>query len=383
MKNIFIFFLLCLCLSCTKEEENYISTQSILKTFGGNEDDFGKTIIKNNNGDYSILGTTNSYGSGLEDIYLINIDSLGNQQWAKTLGGANEDHAVTIVQSDDGGFVIAATSKSFWNGFKDDVILIKTDNSGNQLWHERYGNLSLTCVSMNSTDDEGFIILANSQPSLPSENSQMWLFKTSENGSEEWGKKISDSWENDIGASVIQTNDGGYIVLCDNYTIGSNSYFLKLMKLDSNGNKTWQKSYNVGTNSVAKTVKKYNNGFVISGHTTNNLFLLNVDENGTEIWTNSYTESGQQLCASLQQTSDNGFVLVGSRNLDPFGSGDWDIILTKVSSNGTKIWSKTYGDNFDEIASSVIESDEGKFAVTGFKKSEAKNDWDILFLKSD
>ena len=63
--------------------------------------------------------------------------------------------------------------------------------------------------------------------------------------------------------------------------------------------------------------------------------------------------------------------MVGSRNLDPFGSGDWDIILTKVSSNVFNL-GKTYGDNFDEIASSVIESDEGKFALLLDLKNQAK-----------
>jgi hypothetical protein len=95
-------------------------------TFGGNNDDEGHSVKQTSDGGYIIAGLTNSYGAGLKDFYLVKTDSLGILQWERTFGGANDDEAYSVLQTNDGGFIAAGVTSSFSNGGRD-VFLVKTD----------------------------------------------------------------------------------------------------------------------------------------------------------------------------------------------------------------------------------------------------------------
>ncbi|MBN4051295.1 T9SS type A sorting domain-containing protein [bacterium AH-315-M05] len=103
------------------------------KTYGGAGNDEGYTILQKQNGDYLVAGITNSFGSGLTDLYLLNVDNSGNLLFSRTYGGSNIDAAITldnIIQiTPDGGIIFAGWTNSFGFG-SDDVYIIKADSSG-------------------------------------------------------------------------------------------------------------------------------------------------------------------------------------------------------------------------------------------------------------
>jgi hypothetical protein len=102
------------------------------KTFGGSKDEEGLSVQPTSDGGYIIAGTTQSFGEGLKDIYLVKTDALGNLQWYKTFGGAGNDVGRSVRQTSDGGYIISGTIKfgtSTTN--KDNIMcLIKTDENG-------------------------------------------------------------------------------------------------------------------------------------------------------------------------------------------------------------------------------------------------------------
>ncbi|MBN1212727.1 MAG: hypothetical protein JXA92_09135, partial [candidate division Zixibacteria bacterium] len=108
------------------------------RTFGGSGTDYGYDIQSTVDGGFVIVGKTRSYGAGMMDVYLIKTNSLGLAQWTKTFGGTQNDDGISVRQTADSGYIICGTTNSFGAGYAD-VYLIKTNASGDTLWTRAYG----------------------------------------------------------------------------------------------------------------------------------------------------------------------------------------------------------------------------------------------------
>jgi hypothetical protein len=165
----------------TNEEVYLIKTDSSgntawTKTFGGANEDKGWSVRQTTDGGYIIAGWTNSLGAGNYDVYLIKTDSSGNAAWTKTFGGANDDASRSVWQTTDGGYIIAGSTNSFGAGLND-IYLIKTDSSGDKQWNKTYGGSQSDhgyCVQQ--TSDSGYIV-AGDTTSYGAGNSDIWLIK--------------------------------------------------------------------------------------------------------------------------------------------------------------------------------------------------------------
>jgi len=133
------------------------------ETIGGTSDDEGFDIIQTSTGEYIVTGATKSFGAGQVDIFLMKLSSIGNIIWAKTYGGTGDDYANQVKKTNDGGFVIAGYTESFGNG--GDVLLIKTDSTGNILWSKTYGSSNEegqggtdVGLSLAKTNNDGYFV---------------------------------------------------------------------------------------------------------------------------------------------------------------------------------------------------------------------------------
>jgi hypothetical protein len=109
---------------------NGLGDEQWQRTFGAVGNDIAYSVAQTTDGGYILAGMTMSYGVGNEDAWLIKTDTLGNQQWMKTFGGANNDWAQSVHKTTDGGYIVAGGTCSFGD-LKGDAWLIKTDASGN------------------------------------------------------------------------------------------------------------------------------------------------------------------------------------------------------------------------------------------------------------
>ena len=100
------------------------------KAIGGPKIEEGYSIIQTSDGGYAIAGYTTSFGEGREDVYVVKLDAKGNLQWTKTIGEESADEGYSIIQTSDGGYAIAGTTRSFGAGEKD-VYVVKLDKNGN------------------------------------------------------------------------------------------------------------------------------------------------------------------------------------------------------------------------------------------------------------
>jgi hypothetical protein len=100
------------------------------KTIGGSSRDEAYSIVQSSDGGYVVAGYTRSFGAGEDDFYVVKLDSSGNVVWTKTIGGSSYDYAYSITQTSDGGYIVAGRTESFGAGYWD-IYVVKIDGSGN------------------------------------------------------------------------------------------------------------------------------------------------------------------------------------------------------------------------------------------------------------
>lgn len=192
------------------------------KTFGGQYSGIGYSVLQILDGGYIVAGFT-SLGGDYGDVCLLKMDTGGNLVWLKTFGGKGFDKGCSVQQTNEGGFIIAGTTESFGEGWSD-VYLIKTDANGNALWAKTYGGTSGDeACSVQQTIDGGYIIVGYTQ-SFGSGFCNVYLIETDPNGNKLWSKTYNGTGYAS-GHSVQQTNDGGYIIVG---STGEDVYVLKI-----------------------------------------------------------------------------------------------------------------------------------------------------------
>jgi len=305
-------------------------------------------------------------------------------KWNKTYGGDSPDVAYSMQQTSDNGYVIAGYTSSLGAGGTD-FWLVKTDSNGNAEWNKTYGGtLKDEAYAVQQTSDNGYI-LAGSTSSFGSGFSDFWLVKTDSNGEVTWNKTYGGPrW--DVTYSVQQTDDGEYITAGSTNSFGSGSEDFWLIKTDQNGIMQWNKTYGGLYDDRAYSVQQTKEGgYVICGYSSSfgtgyeDFWLVKTDSNGNMIWNKTYGGENSEYAYFVQQTSDNGYILAGST----YSSGtEFDMWLVKTDSSGNMQWNKTYGGSLDEEAYAVRQTSDGGYIITGFTDSFSDNR-DIWLIKTD
>jgi hypothetical protein len=348
------------------------------KTYGGSRDDAANSIIETSDGGYAVCGLTRSFGAGSTDFWLVKIDVFGSVQWTKTYGGTEPEEATSVVQTNDGGYMLAGHTASFGTGSWD-IWLVKTDAYGNVQWNKTYGGPDVEyayCVAQ--TSDGGYIVTGQTI-SFGAGYTDFYLVKTDASGIMQWNKTYGGALsENSY--SVIQTVDGGYMVVGGTDSFGPPSRNDWLVKTDANGDLQWSRTYGGADCDQAYSVVQTSDGkYAIAGYTQSfgiGFWLVKTDVDGSVQWNKTYG-GGSDEAYSVKQTSDGGFILAGPS----YEKGDPDFWLVKTDSSGNMEWNKTYGGASYDIAKSVVQTSDRGYIVAGYTQSFGAGGWDFLVIK--
>jgi hypothetical protein len=355
-----------------------------VKTFGGSSDDYGNSVQQTTDGGYIITGSTHSFGNGGDDVWLIKTDSQGNEEWNQTYGGSSYDYGNSVQQTTDGGYIITGNTHHYGNS-QDDVWLIKTDSQGQEEWNQTFGGSSGVDIghSVKQTNDGGFIITGENN-SHGNGNDLVWLIKTDSNGSEEWNQTFGGN-NYGKGYSVQQTTDGGYIITGWTDSFGNGDYNVWLIKTDSNGNEEWNRSFGSTQVDYGFSVKQTtDDGYIITGSWyIFDVWLIKTDSQGSEEWNQTFGGSHMsgEEGKSVQQTSDGGYIITGSTH--SYGNGGSDVWLIKTDLQGNEEWNQTYGGSSDDYGNSVQQTTDGGYIITGWTESFGNGGGDVWLIKTD
>jgi len=362
------------------------------KTYGGTDYDSPYSVVQTNDKGYAIAGYTYSFGTGSYDLWLVKTDASGNMQWNRTYGGTGGEEADSVVQTTDGGYALAGSTDSFGAGGVD-VWLVKTDWAGNMQWNKTYGGASSDWASSVVQTSDGGYAIAGETYSFGAGDGDFWLVKTDSAGTMQWNKRYDRTpfeitFYSDSAFSVVQTSDGGYAIAGGTGPFALPDVDFWLVKTDAAGTMQWNKRYG-GTNwDVAySVVQTSDGGYAIAGVTESfgagykDFWLVKTDSAGTMQWNKTYGEGSWDAAHSVVQTNDEGYALVGETLSYRPERSHFDFWLVKADENGNMQWNKTYGGTDDDRAYSVVQTSDGGYAIAGGTESFGAGHGDFWLIK--
>ncbi|PCH97829.1 MAG: hypothetical protein COB85_02440 [Bacteroidetes bacterium] len=359
-------------------------------TYEGAMDDFGRSLDEVTGGGYIVTGFTSSFGAGGTDVYLVRTDANGNHMWSKTYGGAADDQGNAVIQTSDGGFIIAGFTMSFGAG-ESDVYVIKTNASGDITWTMAYGGAS---------DDRGFsiselsgggYIIAGGTNSYGVGNTDVYVIEIDANGAVQWTKTYGGAGF-DYGYSVQQTTNNGFIIAGYTYSFGAGDANAYLIKIDNVGNSEWASFFGGNDDDELRSVEQTTDGgYIVAGYSKSfgngkeDVFVVKVDQTGAETWSRTFGGDKVDIGNSVTESTAGGYIVAGSSF--SFGSPSEKVYLVKIDANGGEEWSKTYGGAYHDRGWAVIQTADQGYAVVGnatsFAESVTAGPWEFYLLKTD
>ncbi len=357
------------------------------------------------------------------------------KKWDKRFGGFGAERTKSApISTSDGGYVVCGNSNSSNDGdksqinwgsqtnIKSDFWIIKIDSIGNKVWDKRYGGSEFESLYFAIEGKDGSITLIGGSNSLQGgdisninwtsiNDGGLWMIKLDSFGNKIWDKGYKLGTIDNLTTAIV-TSDGGYLIgfgsrsgvggLKTDTCRGDNDFFI--VKLDSLGNKQWDKTYGGDNYDVPGALLEFADGnFLIGGISYSpisadktdevtgtlssaDMWLIKIDSIGNKLWDKEYGGAYGEYMNSILQSSDGNYLLYGTSFSPPSGnklaptkdtlSFAGDYWLVKVDSSGTKLWDKAFGGfNQDESGhGNLIQDFEGSLIMSGFSSSSMGGD---------
>jgi len=308
--------------------------------------------------------------------------------WSQTYGGTSYDQADSVVDTSDGGYAIAGSTHSFGAG-GNDFWLVKTDANGNMEWNKTFGGTEHdSAKSLVATSDGGYAI-AGGTYSFGAGSRDFWLIKTNSDGNKQWAKTYGGA-EFDNVYSMVATSDGGYVIAGITWSFGAGWSDFWLVKTDWGGNIVWNQTYGGEYGDEAfSVVATSDGGYALVGITCDSpslelypheILLVKTDAYGNMEWNKTYGLTVADRISSLVETSDGSYAMTGYT--ESFGAGRADFVLIKTDESGNMEWNRTYGGPDSDWAGSLVETSDGGYAIAGTTQFEPGVN-DIWVIKTD
>jgi hypothetical protein len=267
------------------------------------------------------------------------------------------------------------------------VYLVRTDLNGDTMWTRTYGGDTVDIgASVQQTFDGGFIV-AGWTVSFGAGGFDVYLVKADADGDTQWTRTFGGTGR-DNAFSVQQTTDSGYVVAGLTASSGADSQDVFLIKTNANGDTLWTRMYGgPGKDEGMSVQQTRDGGYIVTGETRSfgagdyDVYLIKTDTHGDTMWTRTFGGAAWDDGLSVQQTMDGGYVVAGMT--ESFGAGARDVYLIRTDSTGAGRWVEFYGDTSDDVARSICQTADSGFIVAGSTVPAGARGSDVYLIRTD
>lgn len=298
------------------------------KTYCGSLEEYARSVMPTCDGGYILAGDTTSFGKGLSNLWVLKLDADGGIEWEKCYGGDQYNHAACISETGDGGFILAGTTDSFGAGSRD-VWILKLDGIGDVTWQKTYGGDDADYARQIALTADGGFIVAGRTSSFGSRPGDFWVFKLDSAGDVKWQKSYGQAADIETAFSIAETNDGegyGYIVAGNRFIGGNSEADLWVLKLDGIGTPDWQKTYGGTKDDRLQSVFQAKDlSYIVAGHTRSfgaggvDCWIMNVDSQGAIVWEKTFGGVLDDALKCCGMVPDGGYI--AAADTLSFGAG--------------------------------------------------------------
>jgi len=327
-------------------------TSGNVKLYGGKSEDYGYSIQRVGL-DYIMVGHTESHGAGRADVWLIKLDRTLNVQWQRTFGDVSDDHGYDVHQTTDGGYIIVGRTNSYGAG-KSDVLLIKTRGDGKQEWLRTFGGPEREVgYSVRQTSDGGYI-LTGYKESEGATDKKVWLIRTNPAGEATWNRVFGGD-KDDSGCCVRQVR-GGYLVAGSTESFSEGQRDAYIIKTDPGGKTLWEKSFGAQADDCVQYIGSTGEEYVFTGWTWSYegkpaTWLVAIRPDGREItWNRLFRGGAGYYGYCVQQGNWNMYVIAGiCTSSDRFARGYDGFLISDRPHAGHCCWYNTFDSRGSEL----------------------------------
>jgi len=323
-------------------------------------------MVQTSDGKYATGGAT--LENGRADFIFVLFDERGTCITTRNYGGAQSDACRAIIETPDGGFALAGLTGSYGAG-NYDFWFIRSDSVGEPLWSKTYGSEGLeVCNAMTQTRDGGYALAGYSDNDRDNIYDCL-LVKIDSEGDSLWSRTYRGAG-NEACYSIIELSDGGYALAGYTGSYGAYGYDFWLIRTNDSGDSLWSRTFGgEDFECCYSIVQTHDRGFALAGYTKTfgaggyDYWLVRTDEAGDSLWSRTFGGSDTSICTTVRQTPDGGFALAGRTQTE---ERHFDNLLIRTNSEGDSLWAKVFGSMNDEGCSAMIQTQDGGYALAGY-----------------
>jgi len=386
------------------------------RNYGAERDEVCHSISPTNDNGYILTGffnlpniRNNQYNLVVNVPSVIKIDNSGNVIWQNSYSFLPElpsMYSYRAIELKSGNITVVGSQRKLddsWQiGSGTDIWVLKLDSDGNELWRNNYGGSRLDYAHDVVETIDGNIIIAGSSNSADGDigshlgDTDIWLICVNPDGDIVWEKTYGGR-NSELSNAIISTHDGNFVVVGQTFSLNGDitesfgSWDIWVFKIDPLGKLLWQRSLGGKNVDISHSLVQAKNGdILVCGYSNSkdeyvennkgfkDYYVAKLDNDGNLLWQNTYGGSQQDIAYSIVESEDGGFVISGSSDSEDFdiseNKGGLDFFVIKINDEGELLWTKNYGGPRDDIPYSMVNSGQGTVMIAGTSNSGINGD---------
>ncbi len=338
-------------------------------TFGGNGSDEAYRTIENNQNQLVTTGITRSIAYKSEDVLVDILSTSGNLLYKWNYGGKGDDGAYSIIQTNDGGYLIGGYTQSKWAQSlgKTDGWVLKIDGWGEFQWDVILGSKEVDIIHDLAQDANGnFIVVGETEE-------QCVLYKLDPHGKLLWDQKFNSTPS--ACQSVTIDYHGNYVCTGSfgkpDYKHGFAASFTPA------GKRLWNQTFQSSEiNDGIDLITKSDGGYMITGTANTrqrrqDMYVLDLDEKGRSQKPYIFGGQGDDSGLSIVETFDGKYLITGGTQSHTRGARRNDLWIHQISEDYTPVWAKPVfmGGPLEDVGQDITQLRSGDILVSGYTTS--------------